>query len=185
MKILKTQIKDLKIIKSYNYSDKRGYLRETYRKNIVSKTNFPFDIVTYSKKNVLRGLHLQTKKSQAKIITVVYGKIFDVVVDLRKKSKTFGKHFSITFSNQDNFSLYVPENFAHGFVCLSEKCVIHYKMSNYRLANFEQTIYWKDNFLDIKWPIKNPIISKKDSLNTLSFEEYCSSYVQNNHSKKK
>ena len=98
-------------------------------------------------------------------------------MDLRKKSKTFGKHFSIIISNEDNFSLFVPENFAHGFVCLSEKCVIHYKMSNYRLANYEKTINWKDDYLKIKWPIKKPIISKKDSLNSLSFKEYCNSYV--------
>ena len=78
MKIINTPIQDLKIIKSNVYKDKRGFLRETYRKNIVGKTNFPFDIMSFSKKNVLRGLHFQSKNSQAKIITVTYGKIFDV-----------------------------------------------------------------------------------------------------------
>ena len=122
MKILKTQIKDLKIIKSYNYSDKRGYLRETYRKNIVSKTNFPFDIVTYSKKNVLRGLHLQTKKSQAKIITVVYGKIFDVVVDLRKNQKLLVNIFPLHFQIKIIF-LYMSQKILHTGLFVSLKNV--------------------------------------------------------------
>ena len=118
MKLLNTKIKDLKIIKSNIYKDSRGFLRETYRKNIIGNKNFPFDIITYSKKNVLRGLHFQSKNPQAKIITVSYGKIFDVAVDLRKNSKTFGKYFSIILSYNDNFSFYIPENFAHG-LCLS------------------------------------------------------------------
>ena len=95
MRLLKTKIKDLKIVKSKINKDHRGFLRETYNKNIVGKENFKFDIMSYSKKNVLRGLHFQSKNSQAKIVTVTFGKIFDVAVDLRKKSKTFGKYFSI------------------------------------------------------------------------------------------
>lgn len=179
MEILETKIKDLKIIKSYIHNDKRGFLREIYKKNIVGKTNFPFDIVTYSKKNVLRGLHFQSKHSQAKIITVSYGKIYDVAVDLRKNSKTFGKYYSIIISHKDNFSFYIPENFAHGFVCLTDECVVNYKMSNYQNPDYEKTINWKDAFLNIKWPIKNPIVSKKDSFNTIDFREYYKSYFNN------
>ncbi|MDC1169401.1 dTDP-4-dehydrorhamnose 3,5-epimerase family protein, partial [Candidatus Pelagibacter ubique] len=128
------------------------------------------------KKNVLRGLHFQTKKSQAKIVTVSYGKIFDVAVDLRKNSKTFGKYYSIIISHKDNFSFYIPENFAHGFICLSDECVVNYKMSKYRYENYDRTINWKDDYLNIKWPKKNPIISKKDSYNALDFKEYYKSY---------
>ena len=178
MKILKTKINDLKIIKSYSYRDKRGFLRETYKKDVVGTRNFPFDIITYSKKNVLRGLRFQTKKSQAKIITISYGKIFDVAVDLRKNSKTFGKYYSIILSYKDNFSIYIPENFAHGFLCLSDECVINYKMSNYRQSNYERTINWEDEYLNIKWPIKNPIVSKKDRINTLAFKEYFKNYFK-------
>lgn len=176
MKILKTKIKDLKIIKSNIYNDNRGFLREIYKKKVVGKTSFPFDIITYSKKNVLRGLHFQTKKSQAKIVTVSYGKIFDVAVDLRKNSKTFGKYYSIIISHKDNFSFYIPENFAHGFICLSDECVVNYKMSKYRHENYDRTINWKDEYLNIKWPKKNPIISEKDSSNALDFKEYYKSY---------
>jgi len=179
MKILKTKIKDLKIIKSNIYNDNRGFLREIYQKKVVGKTNFPFDIITYSKKNVLRGLHFQTKKSQAKIVTVSYGKIFDVAVDLRKNSKTFGKYYSIIISHKDNFSFYIPKNFAHGFICLSDQCVINYKMSNYRYERYERTINWKDDYLNIKWPKKNPIISERDSSNALDFKEYYKSYFNN------
>ena len=91
MKLLKTKIPGLKIIKSKIYQDRRGYLRETFRNTLIKNKNFPFDVMSFSKKNVLRGLHIQTKYSQAKIITVTHGKIFDVVVDLRKNSKYFGK----------------------------------------------------------------------------------------------
>ena len=94
MKIIKTKIKDLLILKSKNFRDNRGYLREIFRKDILDE-NFPFDLISCSNKNVLRGLHFQSKFSQAKLITVTNGKIFDVAVDLRKKSKTFGKYFSI------------------------------------------------------------------------------------------
>ena len=157
MKLLNTKIPGPKIIKTNIFSDRRGYLRETFRNNLFGKITFPFDVMSFSKKNVLRGLHIQTKLSQAKIITVTYGKIFDVAVDLRKKSKNFGKHYSIIISHKDNFSFYIPENFAHGFICLSDQCVINYKMSNYRYPNYEKTINWKDDYLNIKWPKKKPI----------------------------
>ena len=116
------------------------------------------------KKNTLRGMHLQKRKSQAKIITVVQGKILDVVVDLRKNSKTYGKHFSIEISQNSNYSLYIPEKFAHGFLCLSKECAVYYKCSNYRDKNSEKTIKWDDKDLKIKWPITKPLLSKKDKV---------------------
>lgn len=169
MKIIKTKIKDLLILKSKNFKDNRGYLREIFRKDILNK-NFPFDLISCSNKNVLRGLHFQSKFSQGKLITVTNGKIFDVAVDLRKKSKTFGKHFSIILSEKDNFSFFIPENFAHGFLCMSKSCTIHYKLSNYRNPTYEKTIRWNDNKLKIKWPVKKPILSKKDRHNCINFE---------------
>ena len=105
MKIVNTKINGLKIIKTNIFKDKRGFLKEVFKKNILNNKDFPFDIMSYSKKNVLRGLHIQTIKSQAKLITVSHGKIFDVAVDLRKKSKTFGKYLSLIMSDKDNFSL--------------------------------------------------------------------------------
>jgi len=109
-------------------------------------------------------MHLQTKKSQAKIITVVQGKILDVVVDLRENSKTYGKHFSIEISQNSDYSLYIPEKFAHGFLCLSKECAVYYKCSNYRDKSSETTIKWDDKDLKIKWPTTKPLLSKKDKV---------------------
>ena len=163
MKIIKTKIKGLLLLKTSIYKDKRGFFKEV-EKNKVLKKKFIFDCFSYSKKNTLRGMHLQTKKSQAKIITVVHGKILDVVVDLRKNSETYGKHFSIEISQKSNFSLYIPEKFAHGFLCLSKDCAVYYKCSNYRDKNSETTIKWDDKDLKIKWPITKPLLSKKDKV---------------------
>ena len=171
MKLIKTKIKDLVLIKTNIYKDTRGFFKEVEKNNVLKK-KFIFDCFSFSKKNTLRGLHLQTKNSQAKIITVVQGKILDVVVDLRKKSKTFGKHFSIEISQNSDFSLFIPEHLAHGFLCLTKKCGVYYKCTNYRDVNSETTIRWNDKTLGIKWPIKKPILSKKDrkGLNFIEFK---------------
>ena len=115
-----------------------------------------------SKKNVLRGLHLQKKFGQDKFISVVKGKIFDVVVDLRKKSKTYGKKYSIILSESNSTSLFIPAGFAHGFCALANENLVFYGCTNYRSKNNEVGILWNDSELKIKWPIKNPIISQKD-----------------------
>ena len=161
MKIIKTKIKGLVLLSTNIYKDRRGFFKEVEKEKILKK-KFVFDCFSYSKKNTLRGLHLQTKNSQAKIVTVVQGKILDVVVDLRKKSKTYGKYFSIQISQDSNFSIYIPENFAHGFLCLSKECAVYYKCTKYRDKNSETTIKWNDNKLNIKWPIRRPILSEKD-----------------------
>mgnify|MGYP001429000072 FL=1 len=163
MKLLKTKINGPLIIKSTIFNDKRGYLKETFRNYLFKNLRFPFDVMSYSKKNVLRGLHIQTKNSQAKIITVTHGKIFDVAVDLRKKSKTFGKYVAVTISDKSDFSFYIPEGFAHGFMCLSKNCTVNYKCSNYRNPQYEKTLAWDDKTIKIKWPNKKPVLSKKDS----------------------
>ena len=170
MKLIKTKIKDLLILKSQIFKDKRGYLREVFRKDVLN-TNFPFDIMSYSKKNVLRGLHFQSKFPQAKLITVTHGKVLDVAVDLRKNSKTFGKYFSIIISQNDDFSFYIPENFAHGFVCLSKSCTINYICSRFRNPKYEKTLAWNDPDVNIDWPIKKPILSDKDRKKNQSLRE--------------
>ncbi len=128
--------------------------------------------MSVSKKNVIRGLHFQTKKPQAKFLTIIKGKIFDVVIDLRKNSKTFGKYFSVVLSNKSTSSIYIPEGFAHGFCGLDKENIVYYGCSNYRNKKSEIGILWNDQDLKIKWPIKNPFLSKKDSQN-ISFREYC------------
>ena len=164
MKLIKTNIPGPLLIESKIYKDSRGYLRETFRNYLLDNIKFPFDIMSFSKKNVLRGLHIQINKPQAKIITVTHGKIFDVAVDLRKKSKTFGKYVGVIISDKSNFSFYIPKGFAHGFMCLSSNCTVNYKCSNYRDVNSEKTLSWNDKTVKIKWPLKNPILSKKDSV---------------------
>ena len=95
----------------------------------------------------------------------------DVAVDLRKNSPTFGKYFSIIISHKDDFSFYIPKNFAHGFLCLSKSCTVNYKCSDYRNPKYEKTLSWNDPNIKIKWPIKKPILSKKDKLATLTLND--------------
>ena len=163
MKIKNVNIIGLKIIKTKMFFDNRGFFKEIFKNNLIKK-NFKFDVMSSSKKNVIRGLHIQIKKPQAKVITVVSGKIMDVAVDLRKKSKTFGKYYSLIISDKSEYSFYIPEGFAHGFLCLSDKCIVHYKCSEYRHKESETTLNWKDQTVKIKWPIKKPILSKKDKI---------------------
>tara|TARA_B110000971_G_scaffold174914_1_gene180025 strand:+ start:940 stop:1452 length:513 start_codon:yes stop_codon:yes gene_type:complete len=170
MKLIKTKIKGLVIVKTNIYKDNRGFFKEVEKFKILKK-NFVFDCLSFSKKNTLRGLHFQQNKPQAKIITVAQGRILDVVVDLRKKSKTYGKHFSIKISQDSDFSLFIPEGFAHGFMCLSKTCLVYYKCTNYRDQKTEVTLKWNDKDLKIKWPTKKPILSKKDRLG-IAFSEY-------------
>ena len=170
MKLIKTKIKNLLIVKTNIYKDHRGFFKEVEKSRILKK-KFIFDCVSFSKKNTLRGLHLQKENSQAKLITVVHGKILDVVVDLRKKSKTYGKYFSIEMSHKSDFSLFFPVCFAHGFMCLSKTCTVYYKCTNYRHQKSEITLKWNDKDLKIKWPTKKPILSKKDK-NGMAFAEY-------------
>ena len=173
---MKIDIKGIKIFKSNIYKDKRGFFKEVYKKKELKKhRELIFHCTSSSQKNVLRGLHIQIKNPQAKFLTIIKGKIFDVLVDLRKNSKTFGKYFSIILSNNSYSSIYIPEGFAHGFCTLSKENIIYYMNSNYREKNYEIGILWNDKNLKIKWPIKKPILSEKDSKN-ISFEEYCLKY---------
>jgi dTDP-4-dehydrorhamnose 3,5-epimerase len=170
MKIINTKITGLKIIKSKNFYDFRGYFREVFKKKII-KNNMIFGCISKSKKHVLRGLHLQTKYSQTKLITVLKGKILDVVVDLRKSSKTFGKNISIILSANNPRSIIIPKGCAHGFLNLDKENIIYYLCDNYRHKQYEIGINWNDKDLNIKWPIKKPKLSQKDK-NNLSLESY-------------
>ena len=175
MKIVKTRFKDLLLYKKDTYKDNRGYFRELFiEKNFKNK--FPFDIMSLSKKNVIRGLHLQMINPQGKLLTVLRGKMLDVAVDCRKKSKTYGKHFSIILSDKDNTSLFVPKGFAHGFCSLEDNTILHYKCTKYRNAKSEVGILWNDPELKIKWPTKKVIVSTKDK-NNLSFLEFEKKFI--------
>lgn len=168
--IKKTKFKDLILINNKSFKDKRGYFKELLlEKNLKKK--FPFLVMSFSKKNVIRGLHLQTRNSQGKFISVIKGKIFDVVIDLRKKSKTYGKSMSVVLSEKNSKSIFIPPGFAHGFCALSKENYIVYSCTKYRSKRYEIGIKYNDKDLKINWPIKNPIISNKDRKN-LSFKEF-------------
>jgi dTDP-4-dehydrorhamnose 3,5-epimerase len=171
VKIIKTKLNGLKIFEDKINIDCRGYLKELFNKQKISK-NFKFEFVSLSKKNVVRGLHFQIKKPQAKFISVLSGKIFDVVVDLRKNSKTFGKTFSIILDSRKNTSLFIPVGFAHGFKSLKDNSIMLYACSEDRYPKYERGLIWNDKDLKIKWPNKKiNILSKKDK-NNISFKNF-------------
>ena len=177
MKVTSTNFSGLKIIQSKTYKDNRGFVKESYKQKNFKNKDFIFGIISSSKKNVIRGLHLQTKFKQAKYVSVSKGAILDVVVDLRKGSKTFGKHFKLILSADNNKSLFIPVDFAHGFLTLKKENIVNYNLTNYRSPKHEVSLVWNDKDLKIKWPIKNPIISKKDKKN-LKFYEYKKLYMK-------
>ena len=177
MKIKSTKIKDLKIIQSKIYKDRRGFFKEDFKQSNF-KNKFIFGCTSRSKKNVLRGMHIQIKKSQGKHISVLKGSIFDVVIDLRKKSKTFGKYFSIILSDKNGKSIYIPEGFAHGFLGLEKENIVYYFNTKYRSSKNEISLSWNDKDLKIKWPIKKPILSIKDKKN-LSFIDFKKKFIKN------
>ena len=165
MKLVKTKFKGLIIFEGIRYKDNRGFFRELMKQKYFLKKKMIFWCMSKSKKNVLRGMHLQTKNQQEKFISVVKGKILDVVVDLRIKSNTFGKHFKILLSEKNCKSILIPKGFAHGFLALDKENIIVYGNSNYRSKKSELGIIWNDKDLNIKWPKKKFIISKKDKKN--------------------
>ena len=169
MHILKTKLKDLLIIKSKVFNDKRGFFKEINQKKILNK-NLIFDCLSHSKRNTIRGLHFQRTNPQGKFITVVHGEILDVVVDCRKKSKTFGKHYKIVLSEKNCKSIFIPAGFLHGFLGLEKENIVIYSCTKYRDKNSEIGIKWNDKDLNINWNIKSPILSQKDKKN-LNFKE--------------
>jgi dTDP-4-dehydrorhamnose 3,5-epimerase len=168
MIVKKTTLVDCKIVIPRLYKDNRGsfaelYNWQSYKKKLKIDKIFLQDNISISKKNVLRGLHFQLKKPQGKLIKVISGKIFDVAVDLRPKSITYKKYFGIILSSDNNFQLWIPEGFAHGFYTLSNSATVLYKCTSLYEPSDENTVAWNDNAFNIKWPFKGiPIQSKKD-----------------------
>lgn len=179
MKIEETFIKDLLVLTPTLYEDERGYFLESYNKKRLSDiidNNFVQDNESCSQKGVLRGLHFQKPPyAQAKLIRVISGSVLDVVIDLRKESKTYGKHFKVVLSDKKKQQLYVPEGFAHGFLVLEDNTIFSYKCSNYYNKEAEVSISWNDETLNIDWQIEKPIISIKDKQG-LSFINYTSPF---------
>jgi len=173
--INRTKFKDLFIFKNKSFKDKRGYFKELIKEKQIKK-KLPFTVMSYSKKNVIRGLHIQTKNSQGKLISVLKGKIYDVALDLRKNSKTFGKIFSCILSEKNSQSIYIPPGFAHGFCGLEKENYIIYSCTQYRDKDSEKGIKYNDKKLNIKWPTKKPVVSKKDQ-SAIAFVEFKKKYL--------
>ena len=157
MKITKTNLNDCFIIENKIHKDSRGLFMETYQKKrfeeqLGFKVEFVQDNFSLSRKGVLRGLHFQSKFPQGKLIRVLKGKVFDVVVDIREDSSTFGSYFCLELSDVNNLQLWVPEGFAHGFLSLTDEAYFEYKCTNYYSKEDEKTIFWKDPDLNIPWP---------------------------------
>ena len=161
-------IPDVILVEPQSFSDDRGFFFESFKEsdffsNGIDK-KFVQDNFSHSVNGVIRGLHFQkAPKAQAKLVTVLKGKIFDVAVDIRKNSPTYGKWVSEILSGNTHNLLYVPEGFAHGFCVISDEADVLYKVSNEYSQEHERSIIWNDPKLDIQWPIKKPIISNKDN----------------------
>lgn len=165
MKKIKTKFKNLFLIKGITHYDNRGFFRELIHQKLIPK-KLIFTIISKSKKNILRGLHFQKKNPQGKLVLVLKGEIVDVALDLRKNSKTYLKYFKCVLSDKNNKAVYIPQGFAHGFYSRGKENLVLYACTNYRDKNSEKGLLWNDKDLNIKWPCKNPILSKKDKKNS-------------------
>ena len=181
MKITNTKIEGLLIFEPQIFEDDRGSFFESWNENVFKKylkdIKFVQDNQSISKKNCLRGLHFQDPPyAQGKLVRVIKGSVLDVAVDLRKKSKTYGQYEKVILSAINNKIFWIPEGFAHGFLGLKSDNIISYHCTNYRSEKNEIGIIWNDKNLKVKWPIKKPILSKKDKKN-ISFEDYIKRYA--------
>ncbi len=179
MKAIKTAISGLIIIEPAVFGDDRGFFFESFNQRkfndlIGRKVDFVQDNHNRSVKNVVRGLHYQIQHAQGKLVRVVQGKVFDVAVDIRKSSPTFGQHVALELSAENRHMLWVPEGFAHGFAVVSDSAEVLYKTTDYWAPEFERSISWDDPALGIQWPLTDPpILSAKDrQANSLAAAEY-------------
>tara|TARA_B100000378_G_scaffold199648_1_gene163126 strand:- start:46 stop:570 length:525 start_codon:yes stop_codon:yes gene_type:complete len=173
MQVSKTPIDGLLTIKPKIFADPRGMFYEVYSENRYEEHGIPCfvqDNHSVSKKGVLRGLHYQVNPGQGKLVRVTRGEVFDVAVDIRKQSPTYGKWWGLSLSETNNFQLYIPIGFAHGFCVLSESAEVLYKCSDYYSPENERGILWNDPDLAIDWPVKDPILSEKDAVYPLFSE---------------
>lgn len=178
MEIIKTEFEGLVVVKPVVFTDNRGYFYETYNvnkyKDLGITNNFVQDNESKSNFGTIRGLHSQIGEfAQAKLVRAQQGKVLDVVVDIRKNSKTFGKYFSIELSDENKLQLMIPRGFLHGFSVLSETAIFCYKCDNFYNKESERAVLWNDIDLNIDWKIdKNKaIVSEKDK-NNMTFREF-------------
>lgn len=173
MKIIETEIPDVKIIEPAVFGDERGFFMETWQQKkfeeLVCPRTFVQDNHSKSSKGILRGLHYQTVNTQGKLVRVVAGEVFDVAVDMRRSSPSFGKWVGVLLSAENKRQLWVPEGFAHGFYVTSDSAEFVYKCTDYYNPQHEHSLLWNDSELNINWPINSdnpPSLSAKDAVGT-------------------
>lgn len=168
-------LKGVKLITPFCVEDQRGYFLKSFEKDIFAsfgiENNLYEDFESYSKKNVIRGMHFQTKHPQIKMVRAIKGVIHDIIVDLRTDSDTFGKYIDVVLDDSNHQILWVPAGFAHGFEVLSDDAIVSYKCVGKYLAGFDSGILWSDKDLLLPWKAKNPIISEKDAC-AMAFSEF-------------
>lgn len=168
MKVVRTEIPDVVILEPQLHQDHRGfflegYNRRSFRDAIGLDIEFVQDNLVFSVRNVLRGLHYQARHAQGKLVYAAAGEIFDVSVDLRRASPTFGKSVGVTLTGGGHRMIWIPPGFAHGYLALSEHAIVFYKATDYYAPQHERTIRWNDPDLAIRWPLEaEPILSNKD-----------------------
>ncbi len=173
MEIIETEIVGLKILENTVFTDERGYFTETFRENWLPDVSFLQENESFSKKNVLRGLHYQTEPyAQAKLVRCVMGEILDVAVDLRENSPTLGQYFKVKLSGENKKQFFIPRGFAHGFLTLSDWALVAYKVDNYYHKESEVTLQYNDKRLSIDWGVdeEKVLLSRKDK-EALCFSE--------------
>ena len=177
MKVTEAEIKDILIIEPKVFTDARGFFMETWRKDQFTEAGIAFEFVqdnhSQSTQGILRGLHYQTQHPQGKLVRVMRGEVFDVAVDLRKSSPTFGQWVGEYLSAENKKIMWVPPGFAHGFYVTSPEAEFVYKCTDYYAPEYERSILWNDLDLNIKWPVPQggaPILSAKD-LKGLAFDK--------------
>ena len=169
MKVAETTLPGVLIIEPRVFPDGRGYFYETYNRKRYSEhginNEFVQDNLSYSVKDTLRGLHYQSPHSQAKLVQVLSGEVFDVAVDIRVDSPAFGKWMGIILSSENKKQLFIPRGFAHGFCVLSDTAIFSYKCDDYYAPNCEGGILWSDPAIGVEWPVKAQLLSDKDVIN--------------------
>jgi len=167
MEILDLPLAGLKLLRPRVFPDARGYFLETWQQktlaNLGFSEKFVQDNMSFSKQGVLRGLHYQYPTWQGKLVLVLHGEIFDVAVDIRRDSPTFGKWYGVTLDDRRHEQLYIPRGFAHGFCVTSDTARVMYKCTDYYAPSEEYTLLWNDPAIGIEWPVRNPILADKDA----------------------
>jgi dTDP-4-dehydrorhamnose 3,5-epimerase len=167
MKVTTCDLQGLLIIEPDVFGDNRGYFMESWNRQRYRDAGIDFDFVqdnfSLSRRGTLRGLHFQNPFAQGKLVSVLQGEVFDVGVDIRRSSPTFGRWFGMTLSAENKRQFFLPPGFAHGFLVLSEMALFHYKCTDYYSPKDEQGFRWDDPDVGIKWPVENPILSKRDA----------------------